>query len=120
LALAADAHSKTVAARAYHNTPLLRICRQHRPAGVRIAGELDYIQAEPLQQALGEAFRLDDTVHLNLSRLQFIDVTAATLIAKAALTLPARRDLIVACPPAVAMVFDALGASDVLQVRRVS
>ncbi|MBB5866741.1 anti-anti-sigma factor [Allocatelliglobosispora scoriae] len=117
LAFAAGAHAKTVAAVAYHDTPVLRICRQHRPGGVRIAGELDFTQLEPLQRALGEAFRLDDTIHLNLTRLRFIDGAAATVIVKAAVSLPAGRELIVACPPAVAMVFDAVGASDVGQMR---
>ncbi|MFC7761390.1 MEDS domain-containing protein [Catellatospora bangladeshensis] len=38
LAFAADAHHKTIAALAYHDTPLLRICRQHRPAGCASPG----------------------------------------------------------------------------------
>jgi hypothetical protein len=31
LAFVAETHDRTVAALAYHDTPLLRICRQHRP-----------------------------------------------------------------------------------------
>lgn len=117
LAFAADAHPKTVAAVVYHDTPILRIWRQHRPAGVRIAGELDFTQLEPLQQALAEAFRLDDSIHLNLTKLLFIDGAAAMAVAKAALTLPPDREVIVECSPEVAMVFDAVGASDVEQLR---
>lgn len=116
LAYAADAHHKTVAALAYHDTALLRICRQHRPPGVRIAGEMDYTHLQSLQQALSEALRLDDTIHLNLTRLRFIDVTAATAIVKAALTLSAGRRMVVACPPAVAVVLDAVGAGQAAQM----
>ncbi|MBB5871737.1 anti-anti-sigma regulatory factor [Allocatelliglobosispora scoriae] len=117
LAFAADAHPKTVAALAYHDTPLLRICRQHRPPGLRIAGELDSTHLEPLQHALAETFRLDHTIHVNLTRLRFIDVTAATAIAKAALTLPTDRTMIVTCPPVIAAIFDALGAAQAPQMR---
>jgi anti-anti-sigma factor len=117
LALAAETHPKTVAALAYYDTPLLRICRQHRPAGIRIAGEIDYTHAQPLQQALSEALRLDDTIHVNLSKLRFIDVTAATMIAKAALTLPSDRAMIVTCSPEVASVFDLVGAAQAAQMR---
>jgi anti-anti-sigma regulatory factor len=117
LAFAADAHPKTVAALAYYDTPLARICRQHRPPGIRLAGEIDYTHLAPLQQALSEALRLDDTIHVNLTKLRFIDVTAATAIAKAALTLPAGREMVITCPEPVAAVFDAIGVAQAGQLR---
>jgi anti-anti-sigma regulatory factor len=117
LAFAADAHPKTVAAFAYYDTPLARICRQHRPPGIRLAGEIDYSHLVPLQQALLEALRLDSTIHVNLTKLRFIDVTAATAIAKAALTLPAGRQMVITCPEVVAAVFDAIGARQAAQLR---
>jgi anti-anti-sigma regulatory factor len=117
LAFAADAHPKTVAALAYYDTPLLRICRQHRPPGIRLAGEIDYTHLQPLQQALAEALRLDDDIHVNLSKLRFIDVTAATVIAKTALTLPTGRHMIVTCPAPVAAVLDMVGAAQAPQMR---
>ena len=117
LAFATDAHDRTVAALAYHDTPLLRICRQHRPPGVRIAGELDYTHTEPLEQALTEALRLDQVIHMNLTKLRFIDGDSATAIAKAALTLPPDRHMIVTCPAPVAAVFDAIGASQATQLK---
>jgi anti-anti-sigma regulatory factor len=116
LAFVADAHAKTVAALAYHDTPLLRICRQHRPPGIRIAGEIDYTHAEPLEQALSEALRLDQTVHVNLTKLRFIDGDSATAIAKAALTLPTDRVMIVTCGKSVSAVFDAIGAAEATQL----
>jgi anti-anti-sigma regulatory factor len=115
LAFAADTHGKVVAAVAYHDDPLVRICRQHRPAGVRIAGELDYTRLDPLQQALSEALRLDQDIHVNLSRLRFIDVPCAAAIAKAALSLPHGRRMIVTCRPPVSAVFSLVGADEAAQ-----
>lgn len=117
LAFAARAHSKAVAALAYYDTPLTRICRQHRPPGIRAAGEIDYSHLQPLQQALSEALRLDDTIHVNLNKVGFIDVTAATTIAKAALSLPAGRTMIITCQAEVAAVFEAIGAGQAPQLR---
>jgi anti-anti-sigma regulatory factor len=117
LAFAAEAHGKTVAAAAYHDDALLRICRQHRPPGVRIAGELDYTRLEPLQVALAEALRLDTDIHINMAKLRFIDVTAATMIAKAALSLPADRRMILICAADVAATFELVGGTEVGQLR---
>ncbi len=116
LAFAADAHHKTVAAFAYYDTPLLRICRQHRPRGVRIAGQMDYTHLAALGQALEEALRLDSTIHLNLAKLSFIDVTAANAIVQAALTLAPPRRMIVTCQPNVAAVLEAVGGGQVEQM----
>jgi anti-anti-sigma regulatory factor len=117
LAFAAQAHAKTVAALAYYDTPLTRICRQHRPPGLRIAGEVDFSHLQPLQQALHESLRLDETMHVNLLKVSFIDVTAATVIAKAALSLPAGRTMIISCRAEVAGVFDAIGADQAPQLK---
>lgn len=116
LAFVTEAHARAVTALAYHDTPLLRICRQHRPPGIRIAGELDFTHLEPLEHALAEALRLDSVIHVNLAKLRFIDVASATTIARAALTLPADRRMIVTCLPAVAAVFDAIGIGQATQL----
>ncbi|WP_203904161.1 MEDS domain-containing protein, partial [Virgisporangium aliadipatigenens] len=87
LAGVSAAHSHAVAAVTYHHDPVLRICRQHIPPGVRLAGELDYRALEPLQNALGEAVRLDPHVFLNMTQLRFIDVAAAGAIVQTALGL---------------------------------
>jgi anti-anti-sigma regulatory factor len=117
LAFAAQAHAKAVAALAYYDTPITRICRQHRPPGIRLAGEVDYSHLQPLQQALAEALRLDHRIHVNLTKVSFIDVTAATAIAKAALSLPVERSMVITCPQEVAGVFDAIGADQAPQLR---
>jgi ABC-type transporter Mla MlaB component len=116
LAFAAQTHAKTVAAVAYHDTPLLRICRQHRPPGIRIAGEIDHTALEPLQQALAEALRLDRDIHMNLSMLAFIDVTAASAIVSAAFSLPPTRKMIVTCRDMAATLLRLAGGDQVSQL----
>ena len=64
-----------------------------------------------------ESLRLDETIHVNLLKVSFIDVTAATAIAKAALSLPPGRTMIISCPEEVAGVFDAIGADQASQLK---
>ena len=98
LAYAARVHPRTVAATVYHEDAVLRICRQHVPPGVRVAGELDYARADALSDALAGAVRLDHDVHLNLNHLRFIDAGAAAVILQTAAHLPPTRRMIVVCP----------------------
>ncbi|WP_305788635.1 MEDS domain-containing protein [Symbioplanes lichenis] len=113
LGYAARVHSRRVAATVYHEDPVLRICRQHVPPGVRVAGELDYTRAQALSEALAEAVRLDMDVHLNLSSLGFIDAGAAAVILRTAAGLPAQRKMIVICGQHVERTLTVAGAADV-------
>jgi hypothetical protein len=110
LAFTATAHTKTVAAQVYHESPLLRICRQYSPPGVRIAGELDYQHQDVLEQSLAESRRLDRNMLVNLSRLQYIDAACAATIVRAADRLPASRRMTVTCRHLVATILDLVGA----------
>jgi anti-anti-sigma regulatory factor len=112
LASAAAVHTRGVAAVTYYSDAVLRICRQHLPPGVRIAGELDYRALDELTRALAEAVRLDPVLFINLTQLRFIDVAAAGLILQTALTLDGERAMTVVCPPAVAKVLRALGGDE--------
>ena len=69
------------------------------------------------QQALSEALRLDTDIHVNLARLRFIDVPSAAAIAKAALTLPLDRRMIVTCRPPVTAVLSLVGADEAPQLK---
>ncbi|MGX6604405.1 MEDS domain-containing protein [Micromonosporaceae bacterium Da 78-11] len=120
LAYAARVHPRTVAATVYHHDPVLRICRQHVPPGVRVAGELDYSGADALRDALAEAVRLDPDVHLNLSRLRFLDAGAAGVVLRAASSLPAGRQMVVVCATAIHRTLDLAGAQGVPQLKVVS
>jgi anti-anti-sigma factor len=117
LAYAARVHPRTVAATVYHEDPVLRICRQHVPPGVRVAGELDYARADVLSDALAEAVRLDHDVHLNLNQLRFIDAGAAAVILRTAAHLPAARRMIVVCPEPIERTLTVAGAADVPALR---
>ena len=108
LAGAASVHTRGVAAVTYHADAVLRICRQHLPPGVRVAGELDYRGVDALTRALAEAVRLDDVLFLNLSQLRFIDVAAAGVILQTALALVGGKRMTVVCQPAVGKVLNGL------------
>jgi anti-anti-sigma factor len=117
LAYAARVHTRTVAARVYHEDAVLRICRQHVPPGVRVAGELDYRRAEALSDALAEAVRLDRDVHLNLNDLRFLDAGAASVILRTAAGLPTSRHMVVVCTEPVDRMLAVAGAADVPNLR---
>ncbi|MEU8816550.1 MEDS domain-containing protein [Actinoplanes sp. NPDC048796] len=95
LAYAVRTHPRTVTATVYHEDATLRICRQHVPPGVRVAGELGISGAGALRDALAEAVRLDADVHLNLGHLLSLDDDAAAVIVRAASGLPRNRHMIV-------------------------
>jgi hypothetical protein len=116
LAFAAKAHPKAVAAVAYHDDVLLRICRQYSPPGVRIAGELDFRHLEQLNQALAESLRLDRNMFVNLGRLDYIDAACASAIVRTAVRLPPSRHMTVLCGGLVAKVLDVIGAGNVSQL----
>jgi len=117
LAFAASAHTKTVAAVVYHDGPLLRICRQYSPPGVRVAGELDFRHQPVLEQALAEARRLDRHMTINLSALSYIDAACAATIVQAASRLPASRRMTVKCHGLAAKMLDLVGGRDTPRLR---
>jgi len=117
LAQAVDLHLRAVAAAVYHDDPLLRVCRQYSPPGVRLAGEIDMEHTDALAQALTEALRLDHDLQVNLAALRFIDVASASTIVRAALSLPPERWMTVLCQPVVSPVLALAGASEVAQLR---
>jgi len=117
LAFASKAHPRTIAAQVYHEHPLLRICRQYSPPGIRVAGQIDYQHRDVLEQALAESLRLDPQPHVNLVGLDYIDGACATVIVAAALRLPASRRMTVTCRRRVAKVLDIVAPSAPPQLR---
>jgi anti-anti-sigma factor len=111
------AHGRVVAAVTYFDDALLRVCRQHVPPGIRVAGEIDFRHADVLSKALGEAVRLDEHVHVNLAQLRFMDAAAAGVIVQAAVGLAPDQRMTVICQPLVAKVFHAFGAADARRLR---
>lgn len=113
-------HGLTVAALTYHDDALLRICRQHVPPGIRVAGEIDYRAADPLHRALTEALALDDRIDINLTQLRFIDAAIAGALLQAAASISPPRQMTVRCRKLVYKVMETLGASEVPGLRMVA
>jgi len=116
-AFAAAVHPHAVAAVVYYEDPVLRICRQHSPPGVRLAGEIDYSHVEELTLALNEALRLDHDIQVNLAKLRFMDAAAAAAITHAALSLPTGRVMSIVCGGVVLRMLRLVGATDLGAVR---
>lgn len=119
LSFAVATHPRAVAAAVYYEDPVLRICRQHAPAGVRLAGEIDFRHLDELQLALNEALSLDSDLQVNLARLRFIDAACATAIVHAGLSLPRHRTLTVVAGGAVLRTLDLVGVTKAPTVRLV-
>jgi anti-anti-sigma regulatory factor len=121
LASVAGFHTRAVAAATYYADPLLRICRQYAPPGIRIAGELDFQATEPLGLALAEAIRLGGDIVINMSALTFTDARCTLMVAEAARTVASQsRQVILRCLPEVAAGFGRIGLADVDGIRLVT
>lgn len=110
-------HSRSVTAATYHADPVLRICRQYVPPGVRLAGELDYQAGEALSAALAEALRLDGDITVSMAGLSLIDAACTRMILDAARSLPPGRVMVLRCGRAVGVRFVQFGAAGLAQVR---
>ncbi|WP_158088849.1 MEDS domain-containing protein [Thermoactinospora rubra] len=113
LASVSPFHTRSVAAATYHSDPLLRICRQYAPPGIRIAGQLDRAAADSLALALSEAIRVDGAITVNMAELSFIDLSCTRMIMDAARSLAPSRPVVLQCSRAVATTFVLLGADGV-------
>ena len=113
LATATSVHTRSVAAATYHADATLRICRQYAPPGIRLAGEIDYKNSEPLALALAEAIRLEGDITVNMAGLAFIDVSCARMILDAARGLAGSRAVILRCREPIAARFALLGAAGI-------
>jgi anti-anti-sigma regulatory factor len=120
LASVAAFHTRQVAAATYHADPVLRICRQYAPPGIRIAGEIDYQAEKPLALALAEAVRIEGSLEVNMSAVAFVDVHCTWMIADAARTLAQSRPVVLRCRPEVGAGFARLGLADAGAVRLVT
>ena len=117
LASTTAVHSCAVAATVYHDDPVLRILRQHSPGGIRVSGELDYTAMDVFREALAEAVRLGEHVHVNLAKLRFIDAASAGALVQVAATLPVGRVVTVVCRRLVATVLKHVSAGQIPALR---
>ena len=117
LAFASSAHNRAVTAAVFYEDPILRVCRQHTPPGLRLAGEIDFTRADVLTLALNEALTLDRDIQINLARLRFIDVACATAVGHAARSLPAGRTMTLVCAGSMLRTLRLAGVDDADCVR---
>jgi len=117
LAYAAETHPITISAQAYHQSPILRICRQYSPPGLRLAGEIDYRHCDVFERALAEEIRLNRRPRLNLAGLTYLDAACAAVVVRAAVGLTPSRHLTVTCGRLVGTMLSAVGADDMPQLR---
>jgi hypothetical protein len=120
LASVAGFHTRSVAAATYYADPVLRICRQYAPPGIRIAGEIDYQAGEPLALALAEAVRLDGDVVINMTALDFIDAPCTMMIADAARAMAGSRAVTMHCPAWITTGFAELGITGIPGIKLVT
>ncbi|WP_162794947.1 MEDS domain-containing protein [Nonomuraea lactucae] len=113
LASVSSFHTRSVTAATYHNDPLLRICRQYAPPGIRLAGQIDQSAGEALSLALAEAIRVDGDITVNMSELSFIDLSCTRMIIDAARGLAPARGVVLRCNRAIASRFVLLGADGI-------
>jgi len=117
LASVAPFHSRAVAAATYHDDPVLRICRQYLPPGIRLAGELDFLAGEALELALSEAIRIGGDITITMTDLSFIDASSIRMIMEAASRLAPARTVVLRCRPGIAARFAQFGSARCPQVR---
>jgi anti-anti-sigma regulatory factor len=117
LASVTPTHTHSVAAWTYYADPVVRICRQYAPPGIRLAGELDFTSEEPLSQALAEALRLDGDITVNMTGLSVIDAACIRMIIDAARSVVPPRSMVLQCAPPVEARFVQFGVDRLPQIR---
>lgn len=120
LASVAPFHSHSVAAATYHDDPVLRIRRQYMPAGIRLAGEIDFLAGKTLALALSEAIRIGGDITINMTDLSFIDGPSIRMITEAADSLSPARAVVLRCRRRIATRFAQFNVTSLPQVRLVT
>jgi anti-anti-sigma regulatory factor len=88
-----DTHEVLVEVNPEFDDGILKIVRTFEPAGLRIEGELDAARHSVFAEQLARV-RAGGSVHLDMSRLGFIDLGALHLLARHAVRLPADAALV--------------------------
>jgi ABC-type transporter Mla MlaB component len=89
-----DTHEVLVEVNPEFDDGVLKIVRTFEPAGLRIEGELDAARHTVLAETLMQVGAQRGSVHLDLSRLGFIDLGGLNLLARHAVRLPADGSLV--------------------------
>lgn len=89
-----DTHEVLVEVNPEFDDGILKIVRTFEPAGLRIEGELDAARHTVVAETLARVGAQRGSVHLDLSRLGFIDLGGLNLLARHATRLPAQGALV--------------------------
>lgn len=104
-----DTHEVLVEVNPEFDDGILKIVRTFEPDGLRVEGELDAARHSVFAEQLSQV-RPGGSVHLDLSRLGFIDLGGLHLLAKHATRLPADASLVLDhLSPNVASVIETVG-----------
>ncbi|MFB4306394.1 MEDS domain-containing protein [Actinomadura sp. GTD37] len=105
-----DTHEVLVEVNPEFDDGILKIVRTFEPAGLRIEGELDAARHTVVAETLARVVAQRGSVHLDLSRLGFIDLGGLNLLARHATRLPAEGSLVLDhLRPSVQSVIDTVG-----------
>jgi anti-anti-sigma regulatory factor len=95
-----NSHEVLAAANPDYDDGVLRITKIFAPGGLRLEGELDGARHAVFAEALATATSARGTVHLDFSRVRFIDLGALNLLATHAMRMPSGRNVVLDCLPA--------------------
>lgn len=105
-----NTHEVLVKANPAFDDGILRITRTFEPHGLRLEGELDGARHAVFAESLCSVTATGRQVHLDFTRLRFIDLGALNLIAGHAMRLPSGSLLVLEnVPPDVANVIEMVG-----------
>jgi anti-anti-sigma factor len=105
-----NSHEVLVKANPAFDDGILRITRTFEPHGLRLEGELDGARHAVFAETLSAVTAGGGQIHLDLTKLRFIDLGALNLLAGHAMRMPAGCVLVLDnMPPDVADIFDMVG-----------
>ncbi|WP_344592941.1 MEDS domain-containing protein [Actinomadura vinacea] len=110
LAALRDTHEVLVEINPEYDDGILKIVRTFDPHGLRVEGELDDVRHAAFADRLGALVRSHHRIHLDLSRLGFIDLGGLRLLARHAAARGGDRTLVLDdLAPAVENIIEAVG-----------
>lgn len=105
-----NSHEVLVKANPAFDDGILRITRTFEPHGLRLEGELDGARHAVFAETLSSVTASGRQIHLDLTKLRFIDLGALNLLAGHAMRMPAGSVLVLDnLPPDVANIIEMVG-----------
>lgn len=97
---------------------MLVIEATERPRGYRLRGEVDLAAADALAKTLQRATAHEETLHLDITDVTFLDSIGLAVVIRTALALEGRGSLVLTgAQPAVRRILDVTGTSGIPNVK---